>query len=138
MNHIVGVDHPGAACLDGKIYLVGGLVRAGAAVNKVFMYDPATNTWTQKADLPQPRGAQGVAVYGGKIYAVGGLGYPDKNDLYVYDPAGNTWATKAPMPTARDHLIFKVIGSKLYAIGGRTAVTIQSATVVTGVAAPKL
>jgi N-acetylneuraminic acid mutarotase len=51
------------------------------AVKAVYAYDIASNTWTPKADLPQPRGAQGVAVYGGKIYAVGGLGYPDKNDL---------------------------------------------------------
>jgi malectin (di-glucose binding ER protein)/PA14 domain-containing protein/Kelch motif protein/glucose/sorbosone dehydrogenase len=122
------VDHPGAACVNGKVYLIGGLIRAGVAIKAVYAYDSGSNSWAQKADLPQPRGAQGVAVYGGKIYAVGGLGYPDKNDLYVYDPAANSWATKAPMPTARDHLIFKEVGGKLYAIGGRTAVTIQSAT----------
>ena len=122
------VDHPGAACLDGKVSLIGGLIRAGVAVKEVYAYDIATNTWAQKADLPQPRGAAGVAVYAGKIYVVGGLGYPDKNDLFVYDPATDTWATKAPMPTARDHLIFKEVGGKVYAIGGRTAVTIQSMT----------
>jgi N-acetylneuraminic acid mutarotase len=130
------VDHPGAACLDGKVYLIGGLIRAGVAVKAVYAYDIAGNSWMQKADLPQPRGAAGVAVYGGKIYVVGGLGYPDKSDLYVYDPASNTWVAKAPMPTARDHLIFKEIGGKLYALGGRTAVTIQSATAVNEVYNP--
>jgi Kelch motif len=135
-THVVGVDHPGAACLNGKVYLIGGLIRAGVAVKKVFEYNPATNTWAAKADLPQPRGAAGVAVYGGKIYVVGGLGYPDKNDLYAYTPASNTWATMAPMPTARDHLIFKESGGKLYAIGGRTAVTIQSVTAVNEVYDP--
>jgi glucose/arabinose dehydrogenase/N-acetylneuraminic acid mutarotase len=135
-THVVGVDHPGAACLNGKVYLIGGLIRAGVAVKKVFEYNPASNTWAAKADLPQPRGAAGVAVYGGKIYVVGGLGYPDKNDLYAYNPASNTWATLAPMPTARDHLIFKESGGKLYAIGGRTAVTIQSVTAVNEVYDP--
>jgi len=128
------VDHPGAACLDGIVYLIGGLVRAGAAVKTIYAYDPGSNSWSQKADLPQARGAAGVAVYGGKIYVAGGLGsvpkgpYADQVELYVYDPATNTWATKAPMPTGRDHLIFKEAGGKIYAIGGRTAVTIQSMT----------
>ncbi|HEX9374407.1 MAG TPA: kelch repeat-containing protein, partial [Roseiflexaceae bacterium] len=130
------VDHPGAACLGGKVYLIGGLIRAGVAVNAVYAYDPAADAWAQKAALPQPRGAQGVATYNGTIYAVGGLGYPDKNDLYAYDPAADAWATLAPMPTARDHLIFREIGGKLYAIGGRTAVTIQSVTAVNEVYDP--
>src|SRR5262249_53542094 len=27
-THVVGVDHPAAACLNGKVYLMGGLVHA--------------------------------------------------------------------------------------------------------------
>ena len=130
------VDHPGAACLNGTVYLIGGLIKAGVAVKAVYAYDIATNTWAQVADLPQPRGAASVAVYAGTIYLVGGLGYPDKNDLFAYNPAGNVWATKAPMPTARDHLIFREVGGKLYAIGGRTAVTIDSVTAVNEVYDP--
>lgn len=122
------VDHPAAACLDGKVYQIGGLIKAGVAVKAVYTYDIATNTWAAVADLPQPRGAAGVAVYQGQIYVAGGLGYPDKADLFTYTPGTNSWATLAPMPTARDHLIFEAVGGKLYAIGGRTAVTIQSVT----------
>jgi N-acetylneuraminic acid mutarotase len=127
-NPGTAVDHPGGACLDGKVYLIGGLIKAGVAVKAVYAYDIATNTWAQVADLPQPRGAAGVTVYNGKIYVVGGLGYPDKNDLFAYTPGTNSWATLAAMPTARDHLIFEQVGGKLYAIGGRTAVTIDSVT----------
>ena len=122
------IDHPGAACLNGKVYQIGGLIRAGVAVKSVYAYDIASNAWAAVADLPLPRGATGVAVHGGKIYVVGGLGYPDKADLFAYTPGTNSWATLAPMPTARDHLIFEVVGSKIYAIGGRTAVTIASVT----------
>jgi N-acetylneuraminic acid mutarotase len=130
------VDHPGAACLDGKVYLIGGLVKAGAAVSSVYAYDIAGGSWAAVASLPLPRGAAGVATYGGKIYVVGGLGYPDKSDLFAYTPATNSWATLASMPTARDHLIFKEVGGKLYAIGGRTAVTIGSVTAVNEVYDP--
>jgi len=122
------VDHPGTACLDGKVYLIGGLLKAGVAVKHVYEYDPTTNSWTPKADLPQPRGATGVAVLDGKIYVAGGLGYPDKNDLFAYNPTTNTWETRAPMPTARDHFIMEAVGGKLYAIGGRTNVTLDPMT----------
>jgi len=121
------VDHPGAACVGGKVYLIGGLVHVGSAVKTVYQYDPATNAWTQKADLPQPRGAMGVAVYNGKVYAVGGLGYPAKADLFAYDPAANTWQALAPMLTPRDHLVMEEVGGKLYAIGGRN-VTLGTVT----------
>jgi N-acetylneuraminic acid mutarotase len=130
------VDHLGAACVNGKVYLIGGLHTAGVALGKVYEYNPATNVWTPKADMPAPRGAQGVAVYNGKIYAAGGLGYPDKNDLFAYNPATNSWATLAPMPTARDHLIMEEVGGKLYAIGGRTNVTIDPMTAVNEVYDP--
>jgi glucose/arabinose dehydrogenase len=130
------VDHPGAACLDGKVYLIGGLLKAGVAVKHVYEYSPAANTWTPKADLPHPRGAAGVAVLDGTIYVAGGLGYPDKNDLFAYNAVTNTWETKAPMPTARDHFIMEAIGGKLYAIGGRTNVTLDPMTAVNEVYDP--
>ncbi|HEU5097667.1 MAG TPA: kelch repeat-containing protein, partial [Roseiflexaceae bacterium] len=113
------VDHSGAACLGGKIYLIGGLIKAGAAVKTVYEYNPATNTWTQKADMPTARGAMGVAVANGKVYAAGGIGYPARSDMAAYDPVTNSWQTLAPMPTARDHLIMEAFDGKLYAIGGR-------------------
>jgi N-acetylneuraminic acid mutarotase len=122
------VDHPGAACVNGKVYFFGGLIRAGVAVSNAYEYNPATNTWTPKAAMPAPRGAQGVTVYNNKIYATGGLGYPDKNDLFVYDPATNIWQALAPMPTARDHLTMREVGGKLYALGGRTNVGIDTMT----------
>ncbi len=85
------VDHPAVACLNGKVYLIGGLIKAGPPVANVYEYNPATNVWTPKASLPAPRGAMAAAAYGGKIYAVGGLGagvkpYEDRPELYIYQP----------------------------------------------------
>src|SRR5262249_27418795 len=33
------VDHPGAACVGGKVYLIGGLLKTGPAVKAVYAYD---------------------------------------------------------------------------------------------------
>ena len=86
------------------------------------MYDPANPDagWTARAPLPVDRGAMGVAVINGKIYAAGGLsGSTHVNHLTVYDPAVNSWTTLAPMSVARDHLTAAALDGKLYAIGGR-------------------
>jgi N-acetylneuraminic acid mutarotase/glucose/arabinose dehydrogenase len=127
----VGVDHPGAACVNGIVYLLGGLQNgsASAPVATVYGYNPATNTWSQKASMPRARGAMGVAVSGGRIYAAGGAAGSAANDLASYDPATDTWRSLAPMPTARDHLVMEAVGGRLYAIGGRT-ITMSSVLAV--------
>ncbi len=120
------LDHVGAASVGGKVYVIGGLTNfPGPAVNTVYEYTPSTKSWVQKANMPKPRGAMGVAVINGKIYAAGGLSSTTStnavavNDLAMYDPATNLWTELKPMLTARDHLIAKAVGGKLYAIGGR-------------------
>ncbi len=59
----------------GKIYVIGGLEKRGASFvvsKKVDVFDPYTDNWTQKSDLPT--GSQGaiVASIGDDIYIIGG------------------------------------------------------------------
>ena len=90
--------------------------------NKLFVYDPTTNEWTEGANLPTERGALTANFINGILYAVGGV---DKSEALTstlaYDRRTNTWTEKAPMPTAREHLTSATINGKLYVIGGRTA-----------------
>lgn len=63
-------------------------------------FDPATNVWAQKADVPGGRyNAVGFSI-GNKGYI--GTGYSTNNgylyDFEEYDPATNVWTTKAPLP----------------------------------------
>lgn len=116
------VDHAGAASVNGIVYMIGGLTNwPNEAVNTVRAYDPATDTWTEKAPLPRDRGAMGIAVLDGLIYAIGGLvdGGTAVADVTVYNPATNTWTTLAPMPTPRDHLTAEAINGRIHALGGR-------------------
>jgi RNA polymerase sigma factor (sigma-70 family) len=110
---------PSASVVDGKIYLIGGATRfvldIGAAekdmLSTVEMYDPSTDTWTIKSDMPVKMfGA--TSVVDGKIYAVGG------DSLVVYDPVADSWVEKAHMPTPRMLLATIVINNRIYAIGG--------------------
>ena len=58
------------------------------------------------ARMPTPRGALAAAVIDGKIHAVGGNSWRDRNRgaHEVYDPAANRWSALAALRTPRDHL----------------------------------
>ena len=63
--------------VDGKIYAIGGGKGAAGAIRAlnpgpVEEYDPGTNTWVKKPNMPAPRSGHGAGVVGGKIYLVGG------------------------------------------------------------------
>jgi N-acetylneuraminic acid mutarotase len=120
----VGLHHVGIAVTGGRLYVIGGYRQSGLTVWEpvatVYVYDPATDTWSQRAPMPSPRGALSVAEHDGKLYAIGG--YDRKANsaaVEVYDPVRNTWASRAPLPTPRDHLAAATVAGKVYAIGGR-------------------
>jgi N-acetylneuraminic acid mutarotase len=64
------------AAVNGKIYAFGGWdaiqIPGGRIFSTVEEYDPATDTWTAKADMPAPRTQFTIGVVNGKIYVIGG------------------------------------------------------------------
>lgn len=87
-------------------YVVGGLAAGSSVINPdLQMYDPNTATWTQLADLPNPRFSPVAGWIEGLLYAAGGydVAFAATNDLQVYDPATNTWdnITPANLPVSR-------------------------------------
>jgi N-acetylneuraminic acid mutarotase len=113
----------GIAVYENKIYCIGGYIKGNpptgvnaAAVNEA--YDPTTNTWTTRAQMPTARLNLRANVVNGKIYLIGGIPMPDtcRTLNEVYDPASDTWATKAPIPTGVDSYASAVVGSKIFLI----------------------
>lgn len=112
--------------VNGILYAVGGAYCPYALScsykSSLYAYDPATDTWTEKAAMP--KGARfGLAAgdLGGRLYAVGGNtgnGAFNLNRLESYDPATNKWAENAPMPTPRVDLAAGVVSGEMYAVGG--------------------
>lgn len=112
-----------AAPVNGKIYLIGGLVSDPGPAAPTQEYDPATETWTAKAPMPTPRIRAGAAVIDGKIYVVGGstTGAVALASVDIYDPATDTWASAAPMAMPRTSPAVAVAGGLLYVFGGSNA-----------------
>src|SRR5439155_18772689 len=100
-----------AASFDGKLYVVGGgYLNANALSNKLFVYDPTINKWTEGANLPAARGALTANFIDGILYAVGGVDVSGtSNNNLAYNPRTNTWREKASMATVREHLTSAVV-----------------------------
>jgi len=115
-----------SAVVNGRIYVIGGYPSEGTpgeeALSVVEEYDPATNTWTRKADMPTARCDfnESSAVVDGKVYVIGGTTYPGpvSSTVEEYDPATDTWTRKADMPTPRWSVGTCAVDGKIYAIGG--------------------
>lgn len=120
----VGLHHAGIGVVGKHLYVVGGYTQSGLSVWQpvatVYAYDRTADTWTERASMPTARGALAVAVFDGKLYAVGGYdGNANSAAVEVYDLESDRWTARAPLPTPRDHLAAAVVSGKLYAVGGR-------------------
>jgi len=124
-----GRSHPACGAVNGKIYVIGGNAGHdgwGTSLATVEEYDPATDTWTKKIDMPTARDALGVAVVNGKIYAIGGdvvrgrYKWDTLRTVEEYDPATNTWNSKSDMNRGRETFSAVAIDDKIYTVGAFT------------------
>jgi PKD repeat protein len=116
----VALSGPGAAALNGKLYVMGGY-SSGGYRSTLYEYEPSSGTWTQLASMNSSRGYFGTGVIDGKIYAFGGRGGSNYlNSTEVYDPGTDTWTTLASMDIPRYDLAGVALNDKLYAFGGNS------------------
>jgi N-acetylneuraminic acid mutarotase len=82
-------------------------------------YDPATDSWVSKTDLPIAIAWHSTSAVDGKVYVIGGSIQDDLlENVLEYDPATDTWTEKGPMPAPRTMHSTSVVNGKIYAIGG--------------------
>lgn len=115
------------------IYCVGGATGGGAmtATNRVFRYNPATDTietvgiepWSESAPNTLPGG---FAVVQNKLYILGGftIGNEVTNRIFEFTPEnsiGLQWARKsAVLPVALGYIPAAAIGNLIFTAGGST------------------
>lgn len=94
--------------VNGKIYAIGGsgslLADPEVHFSTVEEYDPLTDTWTKKTDMPTPRGWLSSSEVNGKICAIGGWnnnGTALASVVEEYDPGstGEGIDFKGKLPT---------------------------------------
>ena len=109
----------GVSVVNDKIYAIGGVL--AGTTSFVEEYDPATDTWTRKADMPANRNFLTTSVVNGKIYAIGGSVETDGpffSTVEAYDPATDTWTRRTDLPEPRYLHTAGVVKGKIYIIAG--------------------
>src|ERR1051325_11044089 len=88
--------------------------------NDLREYNPSTDTWSTKPNLP------GVAREGAISFSIGAYGYVGTgydgsislNDFWKYNPQTNAWTQTASLPTARAYASAFSLKGKGYVVGG--------------------
>ena len=118
------------AVVDGKIYVIGGSVHdkkldRDVATGLVEVYDPLTNRWEKRADMPTERGATDAVVVDGKIYVIGGYNWQwgplvDKfvTSIEEYNPKTDQWHELPDMPMLKFWFASVAIDNEIYTMGG--------------------
>ena len=70
--HEAGRGSVSVVALDGKLHAIGGRGADGITVATHEVYDPATNTWTERRRSPRRATTQAATAIDGKIYFAGG------------------------------------------------------------------
>ena len=112
--------------VGGKLYVFGGLAPAWTPKGLVYEYDPASDQWTKKKNMPLLSHHLAVTQLNGKIYVIGGFVKPEKgptawqpiDNAWEYEPANDTWKALAPLPSKRGAAVSTVVNGKIYVIGG--------------------
>jgi hypothetical protein len=105
----------------GRFYLIGG-----RESQKVQIYDPSTNAWTDGANAPITMHHIQPVTVDGLIYAVAAYSGTccdsefGASNVYVYDPVQNKWFQMTPIPSNRRRGAVGVVyyQNKFYAVGG--------------------
>lgn len=123
-----------AATADGRIYVFGGRDDTeGKALSEfatTFIYEPASNSWTEGPALPYKRsGATAATGVDGSIFVIGGSSSNDPDRITTayavltarvdkLDPVSGTWTIGARMPTPRNWAASTLGLNGIYVIGG--------------------
>ena len=126
----VAIAEIGVCAVEGKIYVVGGSEKKEqapptASSTHNLMYNPETDSWQERAQLPRALGHVGVTELGGKLYAFGGftgdVHMHPQSYVLVYDPKVDRWSELQPLSSPRASVAVAAFDGKIHIFGGRNS-----------------
>ncbi|MBN8705684.1 MAG: hypothetical protein J0L62_07390 [Bacteroidetes bacterium] len=113
-------DHLRVEAASGELFVISGRkddLRFN--LGTVESFNPVTQIWTKRADIPTARGGLGSAVLNDKIYTFGGeMVWHCLDQMERYDPLTDTWEILDPLPEGRHGIIGGVIDQNIHLIAG--------------------
>lgn len=118
------INTNGSTTLNNKVYFSGG--KTNSTVFSIHeAYDPITNNWITKANLPNTLWSGASVTLNNKIHFLGGTDtnspgqyLPNYSTHYVYDENNNSWSIALPLLNSRSNHAAVVVNNKIYVIGG--------------------
>jgi N-acetylneuraminic acid mutarotase len=121
--------------LNGKIYVTGGQTGNDdglTTADTAYVYDPATDAWTQVAAMPRAVShiSSSTFVMGGRIIVAGGETAHNAatSTVFAYDPATDQWTSLTSLPAPRFSGVAAAIGDLIYFTGGSNTRTTSLGT----------
>jgi len=115
------VESP-TAVVGGRLFLFGGFTTTLAASSQLDVYDPATDSWTRRNDMPMQLTHLAPAMDGNTIWFAGGFKGkhpgPVTAEVWKYEVTSDTWTAGPPLPEPRAGGGLAVIGHRLHFFGG--------------------
>lgn len=142
----------GAVAIDGQVYVSGGVTRRWdeqrgvwrpLGLRSLYRYDPATDTWQRRRDMPFATAGGVSAVYKGVLYVVTDCAdqaicgpWTGEGALWRYHPPTDRWTLIARTPHDRFGAGAGFIGGKLYVGAWELTLDIYDLTTNTWSAGP--
>ena len=90
------VEYGGSAVWNNKIYSFGGS-NSGGYSNRLYEFDPLSNSWTRLPDMPEAKQTNGEIV-NGVLYVFGGFNGSTSRRIDAYNIQNSTWTYLGDMP----------------------------------------
>ncbi|MEM6571238.1 MAG: malectin domain-containing carbohydrate-binding protein [Planctomycetota bacterium] len=119
----IGRFEAGTIPIDGQLYCFGGFfTQSIRATERVDAYDPGTDTWTRKADMPTPTTHVGFVLEGRNVWMIAGFvgdnpGFAT-DEVWVYDIDLDQWSAGPSMPRPIASGGAALFGRELHYFGG--------------------
>jgi N-acetylneuraminic acid mutarotase len=109
------VSYAGSATWNGKIYTFGGRIGKFYS-NRLYTYDPKSDSWTKLAKMKEKKQTQGEII-NGKLYTIGGFNGEISNKIHEYNIETNTWKHFADLPVSISAHSTTVFDDKIWIVG---------------------
>jgi N-acetylneuraminic acid mutarotase len=113
--------------VNGQLLVMGGFVSESLAVtSRVDVFDPDSNVWSQRQDLPGAETHAAAVAKDGTVYVAAGFRGPietwvTSSEFWAYDFANDVWNALPSLPAPRSALSLTNVGNTFFAIGGLAA-----------------
>ncbi|XP_007236437.2 kelch-like protein 24a [Astyanax mexicanus] len=109
------VSSPAVASCAGRMFVIGGEPDENSCTDKVQCYDPETDSWLLRANVPISKRNIAAVSLNNLVYVCGGL----TKSIYCYDPAQDFWMPVVNTFSRQECCGMSVCNGKIFILGGR-------------------